>query len=73
MKKKLKLFLESQDVIHIDTTLKQQSNEALISSESPTFRTAASKLQIVIGNIKERLSLSVSNLRKGEMASIFLN
>uniref|UniRef100_A0A914M6J1 Uncharacterized protein n=2 Tax=Meloidogyne TaxID=189290 RepID=A0A914M6J1_MELIC len=61
-KEEIKTFLDykkkSQDVIHIDTTLKQQSNEALISSESPTFRTAASKLQIVIGNIKERLSLS---------------
>nr|CAD2201170.1 unnamed protein product [Meloidogyne enterolobii] len=67
-KEEIKTFLDykkkSQDVIHIDTTLKQQSNEALISSESPTFRTAASKLQIVIGNIKERLSLSVSKFEE---------
>ncbi|CAK5080769.1 unnamed protein product [Meloidogyne enterolobii] len=65
---RLETFLDykkkSQDVTPIDPTLKQQSNEALISFESPTFRTAASKLQIVIGNIKERLSLSVSNFEE---------
>nr|CAD2205172.1 unnamed protein product [Meloidogyne enterolobii] len=65
---RLEMFLDykkkNQDVINIDPTLKQQSNEALISFESHTLRTAASKLQIVIGNIKERLSLSVSKFEE---------
>ncbi|KAL7079417.1 hypothetical protein ACQ4LE_001444 [Meloidogyne hapla] len=54
---------KSQDIVTIDPTLSQQTNETT-SSES-LVRTAIRTVQFVIDNIKERLSHSVGKLRKG--------